>query len=137
MLMQRENASEIVQGWECQRRLTRSAAARITLGEIRELSLLLISNPTSSQLPLFKALWTAWSSQYLTRARINSLGSVEQPPRGFLLAFPLQLLPTPLNLIWDAVMALILERTGLATFARGAIAACWGEVQTWGWRRKT
>lgn len=54
-------SSEVVQGWECQRGLTRSAAAWITLGEIRELSLLLISNPTSAQLLLFKACWTAWS----------------------------------------------------------------------------
>lgn len=54
-------ASEIVQGWECRRGPTRSAAARITLGEIRELSLLLISNPTRAQLPLFKARRTAWS----------------------------------------------------------------------------
>lgn len=43
------------------------SADRITLGEIRELSLLLIPNPTSARLLLFKA-------------RLNSVAGVELPP---------------------------------------------------------
>lgn len=71
------NAEEnrlFLRGWDCWKELT----DHITSHEIRDLSLLLITNPTSTQLLLFKACCSVCQheadSRYLSGARINFHG---------------------------------------------------------------